>query len=145
MTRLVVATLLLAAIALFVHFRARDGATVGLRVVSRAALNRNASVAVVEVEGRRLLVGAGANGVCLLSELPRDTDDGRGEVVEVTLAPEVEVPAPVARSSTVPMPVAPAPSRGATTMLDRIRSMTVRTADPAARRDVVRRPGGRPS
>jgi flagellar protein FliO/FliZ len=39
-------------------------------VVARATLGREASVALLEVEGRRVLVGFGAGAVSLLSELP---------------------------------------------------------------------------
>ena len=37
---------------------------------ARAALGRDASVALLDVEGRRVLVGFGAGAVSLLSELP---------------------------------------------------------------------------
>lgn len=51
---------------------ARNGGTgaVALRVTGRAPLTKGAAVAVVEVEGRRFLVGAGDGGVRLLCELP---------------------------------------------------------------------------
>jgi flagellar protein FliO/FliZ len=41
-----------------------------LAVVERAALGRDAGVALVEVDGRRVLVGFGAGGVRRLAELP---------------------------------------------------------------------------
>ncbi len=47
----------------------RGGGTAGLRVVERTGLTREASVAVVEVGGRGLVVGVTAQGVTLLTEL----------------------------------------------------------------------------
>jgi flagellar biogenesis protein FliO len=45
------------------------GGGAGLQVVERAGLTREASVAVVEVAGRGLVVGVTAQGVALLTEL----------------------------------------------------------------------------
>ncbi len=45
------------------------GASVGLRVVERAGLTREASVAVVEVAGRGMVLGVTPHGVTLLREL----------------------------------------------------------------------------
>jgi flagellar biosynthetic protein FliO len=45
------------------------GSGAGLRVVERTGLSREASVAVVEVGGRGLVVGVTAQGVSLLTEL----------------------------------------------------------------------------
>ena len=45
------------------------GGGAGLKVVERAGLSREASVAVVEVAGRGLVVGVTAQGVALLTEL----------------------------------------------------------------------------
>lgn len=44
----------------------------GLRVLDRAFLTRGASIAVVAVEGRRLLLGVSAEGVRLLTDLEDD-------------------------------------------------------------------------
>jgi flagellar biogenesis protein FliO len=44
----------------------------GVRVVARTGLTRSAVVGVVEVAGRRFLVGGGEAGVTLLAELPAD-------------------------------------------------------------------------
>ncbi len=49
--------------------RGGAGRTPALRVTARAALGRAASVAVVEVDGRRFLVGAGERALELLAEL----------------------------------------------------------------------------
>ena len=46
----------------------------GIQVVARASLGRSASVAVLEVAGRRYLVGAAEQSVNLLAELDPDVD-----------------------------------------------------------------------
>lgn len=58
----------------------------GVRVVGRTALHRNAVVAVVEVGGRRLLVGAGEKGIELLTELEHDAADAAPEEPAVPAA-----------------------------------------------------------
>jgi flagellar protein FliO/FliZ len=58
----------LGAVAVLVR-RAPARAPLALRVVSRAALAREAGVAVLEVEGQRLVVGWGSGGVRVLSRL----------------------------------------------------------------------------
>jgi len=68
--RLIVATILLAIVlAVLVLRRGSPARTRVIKVSSRAALHRGAFVAVVEVDGRRLLVGAGTQQVTLLTEL----------------------------------------------------------------------------
>ncbi|HSK21942.1 MAG TPA: flagellar biosynthetic protein FliO [Egicoccus sp.] len=62
----------------------------GVRVLGRTALHKNAVVAVVEVGGRRLLLGAGDKGIELLTELDAESADA-GDAVAV---PEGR-PAPV--------------------------------------------------
>jgi flagellar biogenesis protein FliO len=47
-----------------------------LRVVDRASLARGASVTLVEVDGRRLLLGVSADGVRLLRDLDRNGSAG---------------------------------------------------------------------
>jgi len=47
----------------------RGGGSAGLRVLERTGLSREASVAVIEVGGRGLVVGVTAQGVTLLGEL----------------------------------------------------------------------------
>lgn len=55
----------------------------GVRVLGRTALHKNAVVAVVEVGGRRLLLGAGDKGIELLTELDAEPADA-GDAVAVT-------------------------------------------------------------
>lgn len=55
----------------------------GVRVLGRTALHKNAVVAVVEVGGRRLLLGAGDKGIELLTELDAEPADA-GDTVAVT-------------------------------------------------------------
>ena len=58
--------------------RRPGGLRSGLRVTARTALTKGSVVAVVEIDSRRLLIGATDGGVSLLSELPtegtNDTD-----------------------------------------------------------------------
>lgn len=52
----------------------RRGEAPDMRVVARLPLTRRSSLALVEVEGRRLLLGVGDAGVSLVSELGADAD-----------------------------------------------------------------------
>lgn len=92
--------------------RLRAGApAAGVRVVTRTALSRSSTLAVVEVDGRRLLLGAGDQGVRLLTEL--DPDD------RTDAAPGTEPAAD---------PTAASPFHGPRIgLLDRLRVMTVRS------------------
>jgi flagellar biogenesis protein FliO len=54
---------------LWLQRRRRGGNHQTIRMTSRAALGRNTWIAIVEVEGRRLLVATGEKGVNLLTEL----------------------------------------------------------------------------
>jgi flagellar biogenesis protein FliO len=49
--------------------RTRGGSAHRIRITDKAALGRNAWVAILEVDDKRLLVGAGEHGVALVSEL----------------------------------------------------------------------------
>lgn len=49
--------------------RTRGTSAARLRVTDKAALGRNTWIAVAEIDGQRFLLGAGENGVGLLSEL----------------------------------------------------------------------------
>ncbi len=72
--RMAAALALLAAAAWFV-LRWHRGARAGRRqieVLDRAALTRGASVAILRVEGKRLLLGISADGVRLLRDLDPD-------------------------------------------------------------------------
>ena len=67
----------LAAAAVLVRRRARpDAGAEALRVVASRALARDAGLALVEVSGRRVLVGYGAEGVRLVSEIGAPPDRG---------------------------------------------------------------------
>jgi flagellar protein FliO/FliZ len=68
------AALAVGAVAVAAGRRRGVGSAPALRVTARAALGRAASVAVVEVEGRRFLVGAGAGALELLAELEPAAD-----------------------------------------------------------------------
>ena len=92
------------------------GAETTVRVLGRTALSRNATVAVVEIGGRRLLVGAAEHGVSVLTEL--DPEDG----TDAALASPS--PAPLAAT---PELLTEGPRIGP---LDRLRAMTVRTTPP---------------
>lgn len=86
MYRLIIATVLLAVVlAVLVLRRGNPVRTRAIKVTARTALHRGAFVAVVEVDGRRLLVGAGAQQITLLTELGPEplapvepTTDGAG-------------------------------------------------------------------
>jgi flagellar biogenesis protein FliO len=126
MTTLVIVTVLLGALALVL--RKRTGATGrvnAIRVPARAALHRGATIAIVEIDGRRLLVGAGAQGVSLITEL--DAHPG-SPVIE---APRRRDPLPSSGRSPrhIPSPLSPNPRRCSTTCA----RATTRTADPVAR------------
>lgn len=54
--------------------RGRPTAGGTLRVSARTALTRNSVIAVIELDGKRLLVGATDHGVTLLSELGSGTE-----------------------------------------------------------------------
>lgn len=49
--------------------RNRKGSTNRLRITDKAALGRNTWIAVAEIDGQRFLLGAGEQGVGMLSEL----------------------------------------------------------------------------
>jgi flagellar protein FliO/FliZ len=66
---LVVVVALAVLVARFARKAGVRGGGAGLRVVERTGLSREASVAVVEVGGRGLVVGVTAQGVSLLTEL----------------------------------------------------------------------------
>ncbi len=106
MIRLLLVSLVLLGIVIALRVR---GGTSGklrtIRVTARTALHRGAVLAVVEVDGKRLLIGAGSQQVNLLAEL----DD----------APPP--PAPSTMPAIEPTPTA------STSVLERIRRATTRT------------------
>ena len=99
-----------------------------LRVTDKAALGRNTWLAVVEIDDRRMLIGAGEHGVDLLSELePQD------EATETA-----ETPDPTAsRMLRVPNGFDNGPGMG---LLRRLQLMTLRTSTPP-----IARPGVPPN
>jgi flagellar biogenesis protein FliO len=110
MTRLLVATVILAVVGLVVRARANSTPRLrGIRVTARTAIARGSVVAVVEIDDRRLLIGAGGQQVTLLAEL----------------APEP--PLPFDPGALPPVPENP------TSLVERFRQATSRTLDPAAR------------
>ncbi|MGZ4672624.1 MAG: flagellar biosynthetic protein FliO [Ilumatobacteraceae bacterium] len=132
MIRLLVATLLLAAIAVTVRLKARGtGPTRSIKVSARAAVNRGAVVAIIEAEGRRLLIGAAANQVNILADLgSAATSAAAGESGEIV---DVE-PAPAAPSWLITRRhVGSSAQSRADSFVQRVRQLTVRTADPTLR------------
>ncbi len=113
--RLVVVTVALAAVMVALRLRGNRPSkrAAQLRITARTSLHRNAFLAVVEIEGRRLLIGAGQQ-VQLITELePVPADEAKGR-------PE--------RPSELP-----AVPEDAESFIERARRATSRTFDPAAR------------
>lgn len=105
---------------------ARGGQTT-MRITGRTGLSRNASLAVVEVDRRRLLLGVTDHGVTLLSELSPPATDATGVV-------EGGVPTldhdPGDRDLLAGLEAPPAAlhqDRPRMGLIDRLREMTVRT------------------
>lgn len=148
MTRLIIVILILAALALVLRKRTGNVARLhAIKVTARATMHRGASIAVVEVDGRRLLVGAGAQSINLIADLgvaDPDARSGNGTIMETTARAEL-LPAapssPIVVGATDTMTVIDsAPS----SFVDKVRRATTRTADPALRTATVRsvrRPG----
>lgn len=148
MTRLIIVILILAALALVLRKRTGTVARLhAIKVTARATMHRGVSIAVVEVDGRRLLVGAGAQTVSLIADLGTvDPDDrpAHGTITETTARAELLPAAPVSPivvGATDPMAVIDSTP---TSFVDKVRRATTRTADPAVRAATVRsvrRPG----
>ena len=122
----------------------------GVRVVGRTALHKNAVVAVVEVGGRRLLVGAGEKGIELLTELAPEAEDAAADADPVTEDHDVLDVSSLERTDAAPEHVWSTTTSGealeallgpvgssATNeagpgigLVDRLRSMTVRVSQP---------------
>jgi flagellar biogenesis protein FliO len=125
MIRLLVVTLLLAAVAVAVKLRTRSASpTKAIRVTSRLGVGRGTMVAVVEVEGRRLLIGSAPNQVTLLAELSSAPPAGDPEPA---LGPTPD-PATPHRPSDPLQPVETSRS-----LVERARRATARTAEPRLR------------
>lgn len=121
------------------HWARRGGPTrTPVRVVGRAGLAKGAVVALVEVEGQRLLVGASDHGVSLLTSVDRLTEVGAEDATE----PATTRPATGPEAAAVPS----TPSTLSTTdrprmaLVDHLRHLTVRQAVPRH----PRRPSGVP-
>jgi flagellar biogenesis protein FliO len=115
MTRLIIVTVLLAVVGLVVRTRTSGTPRLrGIRVTARTTLSRGAVVAVIEIDDRRMLVGAGGQQVTLIAELepspPREVHPD-----ELPVVPEVP-----------------------TSLVERVRRATSRTLDPSARTAVRR-------
>jgi flagellar biogenesis protein FliO len=120
--RLIIVTVALAAVAVALRMRSGSATkTDRLRVTARTALHRGAAIAVVEVDGRRLLIGAGSQHVGLIAELdpvPPTAAHRRPErPSELPAVPEVDA-----------------------TLVDRFRRATTRTLDPTRRARPHHRP-----
>jgi flagellar biogenesis protein FliO len=102
----------------------RASAPDGVRVVGRTALHKNAVVAVLAVGDRRLLVGAGERGVQLLAEL----GDVRTE----------DLPGPDTAAAELAFIEGSLEGPG-TGLIDRLRTMTVRTPETGRSADVLLR------
>ncbi|MCU1393249.1 MAG: hypothetical protein JWM34_1677 [Ilumatobacteraceae bacterium] len=181
MTRLIVVTLLLAAVAIILKLRNRNNTTIrAIKVTSRVTINRGSMIAVIEVDGRRMLIGAAPNQVNLIAELadaaPLDPNDPTSPTgpqpnaaaaalsrltggLRTTGSRSTSTPMSTPMSTTAPRQTAPAarvtappaarptaqPAAAAaervivptdaesTTLVDRVRRMTTRTAEPRLR------------
>lgn len=105
-----------------------------LRIVGRTGLTRTTLVAVVAVDDRRFLVGAGDHGVQLLEELdPLDTPHGEDDLDLPLDDVDLDTDDVTTSSTVLPFPLGAHGSGTATTTgprigpLDRLRAMTVRT------------------
>jgi flagellar biogenesis protein FliO len=99
--------------------RGRGGTGGALRVLARAGVSKGAVVAVVEVGERRFLVGAGEQGVRLLSEL--EADPGAGAAIGTAAALNGS---------------ASHPARPRMAPIDRLRELTVRQPPRRPARDL---------
>lgn len=127
MTRLVIVTVLLAVVAVVVFWRGRSaGPQRTVKVTARAGLARGSAVAVVEVDGRRFLLGAAGNTVNVLAELDAAAVDEPAPAPLV--ASELVVVRPVGAE-----PVAVRTAAPLVSPLERLKSLTVRTPVPARR------------
>jgi flagellar biogenesis protein FliO len=125
MTRLVIVTVLLAVVAGVVFWRGRGaGPQRTVKVTARAGLARGSAVAVVEVDGRRFLLGAAGNTVNVLAEL----DAAPADEPVSTAATAVDIATPASPKVSNVSNVAPAGGP-----FDRLKSMTVRTPVPTRR------------
>jgi hypothetical protein len=93
MTRLIIVTVLLAVVAVVVFWRGRTANPQRtVKVTARAGLARGSSVAVIEVDGRRFLIGAAGNAVNVLAELDTAPSTAVSSLADA-LTPAIAVPA----------------------------------------------------
>jgi hypothetical protein len=131
MTRLIVVTLLLAVVAIFLKLRTRKTtSTRSIKVTSRITIGRGSMIAVVEVDGRRLLVGAAPNQVSLIAELADTPPLDPSPTSPIVSAPFGPSPAPAATSA---LPRSVTVEGAPSTLVDRVRRMTARTVEPRLR------------
>jgi flagellar biogenesis protein FliO len=102
--------------------RGRPSTGAGLRVSARTALTRNSVIAVIETDGRRLLVGATDHGINLLAELdtPHETSSQLQLPLNEGAAPGLDAPLKEDTS------VQTEPSGPRTSPLEQLRVMTTR-------------------
>ncbi len=149
MIRLLVVILLLGAVAIALKMRNRGTTTTkSMKITSRAAVSRGAVLLVVEVDGRRLLIGAAPNQINLITEL--DSADGTqsagtggaGGSESSSISPALNTPIQSAASVAQPAQAKPrirpvtlrATSTPATrSAIDKIRGLTVRSVEPGFR------------
>ena len=124
--------------------RAQRGAGDGLRILARTAITKGSVVAVVTVDHRRMLIGAGDRGIQLLAELdvvapdgdPTTTtsDDGSTIVHHASTTGTDWTGGPGADARTALASPADAGIGPGIGLVDRLRAMTVRT--PTAGRPI---------
>ncbi|HXF73250.1 MAG TPA: flagellar biosynthetic protein FliO [Actinomycetota bacterium] len=119
----VVGTLLLIvgglAVAARLAGRSRGATRGSVRVLSRVALTRGASIALVSAGRRLFLLGASDHGVALLSELaPEDLD---------TRVSSEQVPVPWGPGTSIPDPPSGGPGTG---LVHRLQLITLRRGEP---------------
>ena len=135
MTKLLVVTLLLAAVAVALKLRTRNTTTArAIKITSRITINRGSMIAVVEVDGRRLLVGAAANQVNLIAELA-DAPPHDPLATTPGLTPDpTSTPGALARLASMrPRPTTDSPASLPASIVEKARRMTTRTVEPRLR------------
>jgi hypothetical protein len=134
MTRLIVVTLLLAVVAIFLKLRTRKTtSTRSIKVTSRITIGRGSMIAVVEVDGRRLLVGAAPNQVSLIAELADTPPLDPSPTSPIVSAPFGPSPASPASPAPAALPRSVTVEGAPSTLVDRVRRMTARTVEPRLR------------
>jgi len=134
LARMIPALALIVGALLLVRRWARRGGgsrpTEGVKIVSRTGLTRGAVVAVVDVAGRRFLLGAGEQGVRLLTEIDPDA---------AMSAPATPVLVDTPRLAATDSPLRSLmPQRPWMGLLSRLQQMTVRS-HPSKATDVPQR------